>query len=112
MLNGRVVFEEKFENQRQTATGQADHVALVHLVGLRNTAAPGRRWGRAGTGFARAGGVGALGYTAKPMLVALGKLVPFWVRPNPSVKRTHNGGARLRASATSAAPARAAFLQH
>jgi hypothetical protein len=49
-------------------------------------------------------GVGAFGHAVKSTLRALGVVVPSRVRPNPSVEGTHNGGARLLASATSAAP--------
>jgi len=79
-------------------------------LALRSTAAPGR-WGRAGTGFARAGGGGAFAHAAKPMLMTLGMLVCSSVRPNPSVERTHNGGARLLAPPALAAPSCAAHLK-
>jgi hypothetical protein len=47
---------------------------------------------------------GAFGHAVKSTLVPVGMVVPSCVRPNPSVEGTHNGGARLLASATSAAP--------
>jgi hypothetical protein len=70
---------------------------------LRSTAAPGCS-GRAGTGFARAGGVGAFGHGVTQRETQAGQAVSSPARSNPSVEGTHNGGARLLASATSAAP--------
>ena len=43
--------------------------------------------------------------------VAFGMVVPSAVSPNPSVERTHNGGARLLASPALAAPLCAAHLK-
>jgi hypothetical protein len=72
-------------------------------LALRSTAAPGR-WGRAGIGFAHAGGVGALGYGVTQREIQVGPAVSSPARSNPSVEGTHNGGARWLASAASAAP--------
>jgi hypothetical protein len=72
-------------------------------LALRSTAAPGH-WGRAGFGFAHAGGIGALGHLARIQVLLTREAVLSTVRPNPSVDGTHNGGARLLASATSVAP--------
>jgi hypothetical protein len=77
---------------------------------LRRSAAPGAA-GRAGTGCARAGGFGALGYSATQREIHSGQAVHSRARSNPSVKRTHNGGAQWLASATSAAPSCAAYLE-
>jgi len=71
-------------------------------LALRRTAAPGRGFGP---------GIGAIAHAPKPMLVALGMVVCSSVRPNPSVKRTHNGGAGLLAPSPSAAPLCAAYLK-
>ena len=79
-------------------------------LALRGTAAPGCS-GRAGTGFARAGGVGALGHGITQREIQTGPAVSSPARSNPSVKRTHNGGARLLASPASAAPLCAAYLK-
>jgi len=79
-------------------------------LALRSTAAPGCS-GRAGTGFARAGRVGALGHGITQREIQTGPAVSSPARSNPSVKRTHNGGAQLLASATSAAPSCAAYLK-
>ena len=70
---------------------------------LRSTAAPALLVG-AGTGFARAANVGALGREHNAMLGGAIALVCSSAGPNPSVEGTHNGGARLLASAASAAP--------
>jgi hypothetical protein len=72
-------------------------------MALRSTAAPGCS-GRAGTGFARAGGVGALGHDITQREIQTDQAVSSPARSNPSIEGTHNGEARLRASATSAAP--------
>jgi len=79
-------------------------------LALRGTAAPHRCVG-AGTGFARAAGVGASCHAAKPMLVAVGRGAPSVARPNPSVEGTHNGGARWCASSRPAAPLCAPHLK-
>ena len=55
--------------------------------------------------------IGAFGHAVQSTFMALGRVVLSSVRPNPSVKRTHNGGARWLASATSAAPSCAAYLK-
>jgi hypothetical protein len=72
-------------------------------LALRSTAAPGH-WGRAGIGFAHAAGDGAFGHHAQMQVLLMREAVLSTVRPNPSVDGTHNGGARLLASAKSAAP--------
>jgi len=72
-------------------------------LALRSTAAPGCS-GRAGIGFAHAGGAGALGHGITQREIQTGPAVSSPARSNPSIEGTHNGGARLRASATSAAP--------
>ena len=99
-------------------------------LALRGAAAPGR--GRAGTG-ARAASMGAFGCqrkvelvavsqevrsvigagvaAAKAMSVVRSRLASSWVRPNPSVERTANGGARLFAPSPTAAPLSAAHLK-
>jgi hypothetical protein len=79
-------------------------------LALRSTAAPGCS-GRAGTGFARAGGVGALGHGISQREIQTGQAVSSPARSNPSVKRTHNGGAQLRAPSALAAPSCAAYLK-
>jgi hypothetical protein len=79
-------------------------------LALRGTAAPGR-WGRAGTGCARAGGAGAFGRGATQRRMQTGRSVPSLARSNPSIERTHNGGPQLLASATSAAPLCAAHVK-
>jgi hypothetical protein len=55
--------------------------------------------------------IGALGHAVASKLMTVGMLVPSLVRPNPSVERTSNGGARLRAPSTSVAPLAAAHLK-
>jgi hypothetical protein len=54
---------------------------------------------------------GASAHAVESRVMQLAMVVPSSVRSNPSVKRTHNGGARLLASATSAAPSCAAYLK-
>jgi hypothetical protein len=49
-------------------------------------------------------GVGAFADAVKSLLMLPAILVPSFARSNPSVEGTHNGGARSRASATTAAP--------
>ena len=58
-------------------------------LALRSTAAPGR-WGRAGTGFARAGGVGALGHQGQMQFGATRKGVRSVV-PSSSISRAWRG---------------------
>jgi len=79
-------------------------------LALRSTAAPGRS-GRAGIGFARAGGAGALGHGITQREIQTGPAVSSPARSNPSIEGTHNGGARLLASATVAAPLRSGYLK-
>jgi len=79
-------------------------------LALRVRAAPGSL-GRAGTGFARATTAGAFGQRTRAAVVARDGVRPSNGGSNPSVKRTHNGGARLRAPATSAAPLWSAYLK-
>ena len=76
---------------------------------LRMRAAPGRS-GRAGTGFARATTAGAFGQRTTAV-VARDGVHPSNGGSNPSVKRTHNGGARLLALASIAAPLWSAYLK-
>ena len=100
-------------------------------LALRSTAA--LRCGRAGTGLVHTASGGAFGCqgksklaavrreissrfgavaaTARAMSVVRGRLVSSWVRPNPSVERTHNGGARLFAPSRSQAPSCAAHVK-
>ena len=106
----RVFVEAELEHQRQTTGGRSVMPRLCVSLALRSTAAPGR-WGRAGIGFAHAGGVGALGYDNTQRKIQMGLAVPSLARSNPSVKRTHNGGAQLRAPSASAAPSCAAYLK-
>jgi hypothetical protein len=49
-------------------------------------------------------GVGASAHAVKSLLMLPAIAVPSFTRSNPSVEGTHNGGARLLASATTAAP--------
>ena len=57
----------------------------------------------------RGAGASAHAVQSQPMVLAI--VVPSSVRSNPSVKRTHNGGARLLALPTTAAPSCAAYLK-
>jgi hypothetical protein len=72
-------------------------------LALRVRAAPSR-WGRAGTGFARAASAGAFGQRTRQRLWHAMQLVPPTAGSNPSFKRTHNGGPRLLAPSSLAAP--------
>ena len=54
-------------------------------LALRSTAAPGRL-GRASTGFARAGGVGAFGYDISQREIQTGQAVSSPARSNPSIE--------------------------
>jgi len=56
-------------------------------------------------------GVGASAHAVQSQPMAPALVVPSSVRSNPSVKRTHNGGARLLALPTTAAPSCAAYLK-
>ncbi len=67
-------------------------------LALRGTAAPGC-WGRAGTGFARAGGVGAFDYGATQRTIQMGLAVPSLPRSNPSIEGTSSSRLRLLPSA-------------
>ena len=80
-------------------------------LALRSTAEPGR--GRAGTGFARAGGVFSLRSLASLGIGAqsLEGKASATLCPNPAVERTANGGARLFAPSPTAAPLSAAHLK-
>jgi hypothetical protein len=95
--------EEELGHQRQTTGGRSVMPRTCVSLALRSTAAPGCS-GRAGTGFARAGSAGALGHGVTQREIQTGRAVSSPARSNPSVDGTHNGGARLLASATSAAP--------
>jgi len=57
----------------------------------------------------RGAGASAHAVQSQPMVLAI--VVPSSVRSNPSVKRTHNGGARLLALPRTAAPSCAAYLK-
>ena len=127
----RVVIEQSMNtNSQQSGSGSVMPLGCVSLA-LRSTAALG--CGRAGTGFvgAASGGafgcqgrsklaavrreissrVGAVEAAAGALSVARGRLVSSWVRPNHSVERTANGGARLLAPSPTAAPLSAAHLK-
>jgi len=117
-------------NNQQSGFPSVMPLGCVSLA-LRSTAAPG--CGRVGTGFARAASIGAPGCQGKSELAAVGRevsscigavvaaeekasvgrgrLESSWVRPNPSVERTHNGGARLFAPSRSEAPLCAAHVK-
>jgi hypothetical protein len=56
-------------------------------------------------------GVGAFADAVKSLLMLPAIVVPSFARSNPSVEGTHNGGARSRASATTAAPSCVAHLK-
>jgi len=79
-------------------------------LALRLRAAPGSL-GRAGTGYARATTAGAFGQRTRAAVVARDGVRPSNGGSNPSVKRTHNGGARLLASSSTAAPLWSAYLK-
>jgi hypothetical protein len=96
----------------------ASHKRLARLAASRFIAGPaasGRAGPRvgAGTGFARAGGVGALGKQAVPRVGARvsGIEASSTLWPNPSFERTATGGRRWRAAGRSSAPVSAAQLQ-
>ena len=115
----RVFGETQFEHNRQMARVCSAMPHSFISLALRSTAAPGR-WFGAGTGFARAGGVGAFGCqgntrTGFPRTVgagayALGHEHEFTSaggngalstpRPNPSIEGTSN----IRLRRLSAAP--------
>lgn len=80
-------------------------------LALRGTAAPGRG-GRVGTGFARAAGARMLGHQREggALVVREGR-VRLSARPNPSVERTANGGARCPAPEWSGAPLSSAHIK-
>jgi hypothetical protein len=123
--------EAKLEHNSRMPGVRAVTPKKFGSLALRSTAAPGR-WFGAGTGFARAGGVGALGCqgnacTGCPRTdgagaCALGHEHEYTSagreecafstqRPNPSVERTSNGGAHWRAPSRSVAPLAAAHLK-
>jgi len=94
------------------------HKRLARLAASRFIAGPaasGSAWSRvgAGTGFARAGCVAALGKQVVPRIGARVSNIEassaLW--PNPSFERTATGGRRWRASERSSAPVSAAQLQ-
>jgi hypothetical protein len=72
-------------------------------LALRLSAAPGTL-GRAGIGFAHATTAGAFGQGTSAAIEVRGGVRPSNGASNPSFKRTHNGGPRLLASSSSAAP--------
>jgi len=123
--------EAKLEHNGQISGVCAVTPQTFVSLALRSTAAPGR-WFGAGTGFARAGGVGALGCQGNACIgcprtdgagaCALGHKHEYTSagsegcafstqRPNPSVERTSNGGAHWRAPSKSVAPLAAAHLK-
>jgi hypothetical protein len=81
-------------------------------LALRSTAAPGRKVG-GGTGFARAATVGPLRHqcVSKVGFGSARSTVARVRRPNPSVKRTSNGGWRWLVLPPSATPLAAAYLK-
>jgi len=81
-------------------------------LALPQAAEPGPQ-GSAGTGFARAGGVGALRRQAVPHsgAQAFEAEASSTLWPNPSFERTATGGRRWRAAGRSSAPVSAAQLQ-
>ena len=83
---------------------------LCTLSALRSTAAPDCKVG-AGTGFARAAGVVTLGYQEYTNTVPSERVVPFSLRPNPSIERTHNGGAQCLAPSRVVPPLCAAHVK-
>jgi len=95
--------------------GHKFQVCLAASEFIAGPAASGRTgpWVSAGTGFARAGGVGALGLQAVPHIGARVSNIEasstLW--PNPSFERTATGGRRWRAPGCSSAPVSAAQLQ-
>jgi hypothetical protein len=96
----------------------ASHKHLARLAASRFLAGPAAS-GRAGpqvgagTGFARAGGISALGLQTVPHIGAQASTAEasstLW--PNPSFERTATGGRRWRAAGCSSAPVSAAQLQ-
>jgi hypothetical protein len=94
------------------------HKRLLRLAASRSIAGPaasGRAGPRvgAGTGFARAGGVGALRRQAVPNsgAQAFEAEASSTLWPNPSFERTATGGRCWRAAGRSSAPVSAAQLQ-
>jgi len=116
---------------RWSQSGSAIPRLSVVSLGVRGPAAPDR--GCTGIGFTRAVSVGAFGHQWKcklaavrhrassptgaavpapsTMSVARDRLASSSVRPNHSVERTHNGGARLFAPSATAAPLCAAHVK-
>jgi len=114
----RVFSEAQFKHNSQIAWVCSVMAHSFISLALRSTAAPGR-WFGAGTGFARAGGVGAFGYqenthagllrTVSAGAYALGRAHKFTSagsegalstqRPNPSIEGTSTSKLRLLAAA-------------
>jgi hypothetical protein len=67
-------------------------------LALRSTAAPGRKVG-AGSGFARAAGVVALGCHERTCVVPSQRALRLSLRPNPSIEGTSTIRLRLLAAA-------------
>jgi len=82
------------------------------IAGPAASGSAGPRVG-AGTGFARAGGISALGMQTVPHIGAQASTAEASARlwPNPSFERTATGGRRWRAPGCSSAPVSAAQLQ-
>jgi hypothetical protein len=94
----------KTNSQRSGVRSVAPHSRTS--LALRMRAAPGR-FGRAGTGFARATNAGAFGQRLASV-VARDGVRPSTGGSNTSFKRTHNGGPQLLAPSWFAAQLRAA----
>ena len=130
-LRRSVVIEQSVNaNNQHPGFPSVMSLGCVSLA-LWSTAASG--CGRASPGFVRVASVGALGRqwecrlaavrhevssgigavvaAARWLSVVRGRFVSSWVRPNPSVERTHNGGWRLLAPSSSAAPLCAAHVK-
>jgi len=104
-----------WQSQSMRRRGHKRRARLAASRFIAGPAASGRAGSRfgAGTGFARAGGVGALGLQAIPHIGARVSNIEasstLW--PNQSFERTATGGRRWRAAGCSSAPVSAAQLQ-
>ena len=130
VFKDRVLGEAQFEDNSRIAKACSVMPHSFTSLALRSTAAPGR-WFGAGTGFARAGGVGAFGCQGntrirfprtsgagayalgheRKLTSAGGRGALSEPRPNPSIERTSNGGAHWLAPSRLVAPLAAAHVK-
>ena len=97
---------------RQSVNTRLEHSQAVQSRSHRHQS-PAMRVGVArGRGQSAELRVCALGHEGEVQLAVLARSVPSTRRPNPSIERTHNGGAQLHAPSRVVAPLCAAHLNN